>query len=101
MTTELSGVDLARQALVAAREAVRKNGGRRKEKQRPRTQVVRRDGHEPLGLGSAIGTMMAVAALPPARDEHLGEDGRAPAHRGAGHRSPLLRFGRRHDAMYG
>ncbi|WP_257584869.1 hypothetical protein [Streptomyces sp. NEAU-sy36] len=27
MSTELSGVDLARQALVAAREAAKKNGG--------------------------------------------------------------------------
>ena len=59
MSTEPSGVDLARRALVAAREAARKNGAARKEKPKRRTgAVVRRDGREPLGLGSAIGMMM-------------------------------------------
>ncbi|WP_440556759.1 DciA family protein [Streptomyces sp. SCPE 10] len=59
MSTEPSGVDLARRALVAAREAARKNGAARKEKPKRRTgTVVRRDGREPLGLGSAIGMMM-------------------------------------------
>lgn len=58
MSTELSGVDLARQALVAAREATRKNGAARKEKPKRRTgTVVRRDCREPLGLGSAISIM--------------------------------------------
>ncbi|WP_327349046.1 hypothetical protein [Streptomyces europaeiscabiei] len=53
--TELSGVDLARQALVAARETAKKNGTTRKEKPKRRTgTVVRRDGREPLGLGAAI-----------------------------------------------
>ncbi|WP_435644062.1 hypothetical protein ACR9VJ_30015 [Streptomyces sp. H49] len=59
MSTEPSGVDLARRALVAAREAARKNGAARKEKPKRRTgAVVRRDGREPLGLDSAIGMMM-------------------------------------------
>ncbi|CAL9675653.1 hypothetical protein SUDANB178_07730 (plasmid) [Streptomyces sp. enrichment culture] len=59
MTGELSGVDLARQALVAAREAARKNGGARKEKPKRRTgAVVRGDGCESLGLGSVISMMM-------------------------------------------
>jgi hypothetical protein len=66
MTTEseLSGVDLARQALVAAREAARKNGGRRKEKPKRQTgKVVRRDGRDPLGLAAAIGMMMTERGL--------------------------------------
>ncbi|GHE24345.1 DciA family protein [Streptomyces capillispiralis] len=59
MSTELSGVDLARQALVAAREAAKKNGTPRKEKPKRRTgTALRRDGREPLGLGAAIGMMM-------------------------------------------
>ncbi|MGW2599997.1 DUF721 domain-containing protein [Streptomyces klenkii] len=61
---EVSGVDLARQALVAAREAARKNGASRKEKAKRRTgTVVRRDGREPLGLGAAIGMMMTERGL--------------------------------------
>ncbi|KOG14618.1 DciA family protein [Streptomyces viridochromogenes] len=64
MSTELSGVDLARQALVAAREAAKKNGGTRKEKPKRRTgTVVRRDGREPLGLGAAIGMMMTERGM--------------------------------------
>ncbi|MFE4336719.1 hypothetical protein ACFRQM_47540 [Streptomyces sp. NPDC056831] len=64
MTTELSGVDLARQTLVAAREAARKNGASRKEKPKRRTgTVVRRDGREPLGLGSAISRMMTERGM--------------------------------------
>jgi hypothetical protein len=51
---EPSGVDLARQALFAAREAAKNNGGGQKEKPRRRTRVVRRDGRDPLGLGKAI-----------------------------------------------
>ncbi|MGW6286284.1 DciA family protein [Streptomyces sp. NPDC055107] len=60
MTTEseLSGVDLARHALLAAREAARKIGATRQKPKRPTTTAVRRDGREPLGLGSAISTMM-------------------------------------------
>ncbi|KIE24732.1 hypothetical protein LK08_22890 [Streptomyces sp. MUSC 125] len=64
MSTELSGVDLARQALVAAREAAKKNGTTRKEKPKCRTgTVVRRDGREPLGLGAAIGMMMTERGM--------------------------------------
>ncbi|MET8168843.1 DciA family protein [Streptomyces sp. NPDC005329] len=65
MSTELSGVDLARQALVAAREAAKKNGTtRKKEKPKQRTgTVVRRDGREPLGLGAAIGMMMTERGM--------------------------------------
>ncbi|MEH0449868.1 DUF721 domain-containing protein [Streptomyces sp. B21-102] len=64
MSTELSGVDLARQALVAAREAAKKNGTTRKEKPKQRTgTVVRRDGREPLGLGAAIGIMMTERGM--------------------------------------
>ncbi|CAK7288463.1 DciA family protein [Streptomyces misionensis] len=64
MSAELSGVDLARQALVAAREAARKNGAARKKKPKRRTgAVVRRDGREPLGLGSAISMMMTERGM--------------------------------------
>ncbi|WP_052489387.1 DUF721 domain-containing protein [Streptomyces sp. 150FB] len=63
MTTWHSGVDLARQALIAAREAAKKSGGTRKEKPRRRTQTVRRDGREPLGLGAAIQMMMTERGL--------------------------------------
>ncbi|MGW3563546.1 DciA family protein [Streptomyces sp. NPDC000941] len=64
MTAELSGVDLARQALIAAREAAQKNGGRRQEKpKRSRTRAVRRDGREPLGLATAISLMMTERGM--------------------------------------
>ncbi|WP_432003956.1 DciA family protein [Streptomyces sioyaensis] len=64
MTAELSGVDLARQALVSAREAAKKNGATRKAKPKRRTgTVVRRDGREPLGLGAAIGMMMTERGM--------------------------------------
>ncbi|MEU1458068.1 hypothetical protein [Streptomyces avermitilis] len=49
MTGEVSGIDLARQALASAREAAKKNGGTQKVKpKRSRAQMVRRDGREPL-----------------------------------------------------
>ncbi|MFB6807637.1 DciA family protein [Streptomyces sp. NPDC056387] len=63
MTAELSGVDLARQALVAAREAARKNGATAKKPKRRTSSGVRRDGREPLGLGSAIGMMMTERGM--------------------------------------
>lgn len=64
MTTEHGGVDLARQALVAAREAAKKNDAGRAKKPRRRTgPVVRRDGREPLGLGATIIRMMAERGL--------------------------------------
>ncbi|CAM5698079.1 hypothetical protein SMICM304S_04435 [Streptomyces microflavus] len=47
MTTEPSGVNLARQALLAAREAARKNGATAKKPKRRTTSVVRREGREP------------------------------------------------------
>ncbi|MCA1222181.1 hypothetical protein [Streptomyces sp. 8L] len=65
MTGELSGVDLARQALIAAREAAKKNGATQTKKPKRRTAVVRRDGREPLGLGAAIGMMkLSTPAAP-------------------------------------
>ncbi|OEJ21786.1 hypothetical protein AR457_40850 [Streptomyces agglomeratus] len=63
MSTELSGVDLARQALVAAREAAKKNGAARQKPKRCTGTSVRRDGREPLGLGSAIGMMMTERGM--------------------------------------
>ncbi|MGW7620757.1 DUF721 domain-containing protein [Streptomyces antimycoticus] len=64
MTTEPSGVDLARQSLAAAREQAKKNRGHRKQKPKRRTgQVVRRDGREPLGLGTAITWMMTERGM--------------------------------------
>ncbi|MET9760030.1 hypothetical protein ABZ016_13390 [Streptomyces sp. NPDC006372] len=64
MSTELSGVNLARQALVAAREAAKKNGATHTKKPKRRTgTVVRRDGREPLGLGSAISMMMTERGM--------------------------------------
>ncbi|MFC4466831.1 hypothetical protein ACFPH6_20245 [Streptomyces xiangluensis] len=46
------------------REAAKKNGAARKEKPKRRTgTVVRRDGREPLGLGTAIGLMMAERGM--------------------------------------
>ncbi|MFJ8546291.1 DciA family protein [Streptomyces sp. NPDC093586] len=64
MSTEPSGVDLARQALVAAREAAKKNGGAQTKKPKRRTgTVVRRDGCEPLGLGAVIGMMMTERGM--------------------------------------
>lgn len=61
--TELSRVDLARQALLAAREAARKNGATTKKPKRRTGTAVRRDGREPLGLGSAIGMMMTERGM--------------------------------------
>ncbi|MFJ7209488.1 DUF721 domain-containing protein [Streptomyces sp. NPDC098789] len=63
MTGELSGIDLARQALVAAREAARKSGATTRKPKRRTGTVVRRDGREPLGLGSAISRMMTERAM--------------------------------------
>ncbi|MFH9425440.1 DUF721 domain-containing protein [Streptomyces sp. NPDC017529] len=64
MTGELSGVDLARQALAAAREAAKKNSATRTKKPKQRTgTAVRHDGREPLGLGAAIGMMMTERGM--------------------------------------
>ncbi|MER7050297.1 DUF721 domain-containing protein [Streptomyces jumonjinensis] len=60
---EVFGVDLARVALRAAMEAARKNGSAPKVKKKPRTgTAVRRDGREPMGLGAAIGALIAERA---------------------------------------
>jgi Dna[CI] antecedent, DciA len=62
MNGEVSGVDLARVALRGAREAARKNGAGRTAKPKRRAPVSRRDGREPLGLGDAIGALIAERA---------------------------------------
>ncbi|WP_331758363.1 DUF721 domain-containing protein [Streptomyces anulatus] len=54
---------LARQALLAAWEAASRNGATRQKPKRRTTAVVRRDGREPLGLGSAIGMMMTERGM--------------------------------------
>jgi hypothetical protein len=54
VTCELNGVDLARQALAAAREAAQKNGATRTAKSKQRTgTVLRRASREPLGPSAA------------------------------------------------
>ncbi|WP_410540548.1 DUF721 domain-containing protein [Streptomyces sp. KL2] len=64
MSTEPSGGDLARQALIAAREAAKKNGtGRAKKPKRHSGTAPRRGGREPLGLGAAIGMMMTERGM--------------------------------------
>ncbi|MGA5498749.1 DUF721 domain-containing protein [Streptomyces cinereoruber] len=60
---ELSGVDLARQALLAAREAAKKNGAAWQKPKRRTGTALRRDGREPLGLGAAITMMMTERGL--------------------------------------
>ncbi|MFC8492980.1 hypothetical protein ACFUJU_19695 [Streptomyces sp. NPDC057235] len=60
---ELSGVDLARQALLAAREAAKKSEAQTKKPKRRSGTAVRRDGREPLGLGAAITMMMTERGL--------------------------------------
>ncbi|MEU2655990.1 hypothetical protein ABZ615_11760 [Streptomyces sp. NPDC007325] len=54
---DLSGVDLARQALLAARTAAKKNGAQTKKPKRRTGTTLRRDSREPLGPGAAITTM--------------------------------------------
>ncbi|MFF9425595.1 DciA family protein [Streptomyces sp. NPDC014746] len=60
---ELSGVDLARQALLAAREAAKSNGAARQKPKRRTAATLRRDGREPLGLAAAITMMMTERGL--------------------------------------
>ncbi|MFF7780417.1 DUF721 domain-containing protein [Streptomyces tanashiensis] len=62
-TPDPSGVDLARQALLAAREAAKKRGTARQDKPRRRTRIVPRDGRDPLGLGTAVSLMMTERGL--------------------------------------
>nr|WP_245770337.1 hypothetical protein [Streptomyces radiopugnans] len=83
MSTEPSGADLARQALIAAREAAKKNGTGRTKKPKRRTGTApRRDGREPLGLGTAISMMMTERGMTPVAEAGAGdvEDGAQPLH---------------------
>ncbi len=59
----MSGVDLARQALLTALKAAKRNGATRQKPKRRATTVVRRDGRELLGLGSAINRMMTERGM--------------------------------------
>ncbi|MGC4918605.1 DciA family protein [Streptomyces albogriseolus] len=60
---ELSGVDLARVALHAAREAARKRGeSEARAPRRRRTRVVQRDGREPAGFAAVLQGLMADRA---------------------------------------
>jgi hypothetical protein len=61
---ELSGVDLARVALYAAREAAKARGETvtRKAKRRTRTAAARRDGREPTGFAAVLQGLMADRA---------------------------------------
>ncbi|MEU0119095.1 hypothetical protein ABZ137_36810 [Streptomyces bobili] len=62
-TPQLSGVDLARVALRAAKVVAQKNGGGRTAQPKTRTtSVVRRGGREPMGLGAAIGALVTERA---------------------------------------
>ncbi|MFH0246171.1 DciA family protein [Streptomyces sp. HK10] len=69
MTTDTSaqpsGVDLARVALHAAREAARKNGGAtesRRPRRRPRPPRRHADGRDPMGFGAVIQGLIADRA---------------------------------------
>ncbi|MGA4846637.1 hypothetical protein ACOBQB_10340 [Streptomyces sp. G5(2025)] len=62
-TPQPSGVDLARQAFLAAREAARRNGAARQDKPPHRTRIVPCDGRDSLGLGAAISLMMTERGL--------------------------------------
>ncbi|MFH8470356.1 DciA family protein [Streptomyces sp. NPDC017991] len=60
---ELSGVDLARVALHAAREAARKRGETEaRMPRRPNQHVVKRDGREPSGFAAVLQGLMAERA---------------------------------------
>ncbi|MFF8513220.1 DUF721 domain-containing protein [Streptomyces sp. NPDC015492] len=58
----LSGADLARQALLAAREAAKTRGAAR-QKPRRRTTTIVRDARAPLDFNTAIGMMMTERGL--------------------------------------
>ncbi|WP_432089112.1 DUF721 domain-containing protein [Streptomyces sp. bgisy095] len=60
---ETSGVDLAHQALLAAREAAKAKRSEVRQKPRRRTTTVVRDGRAPIGFGAAIGMMMTERGL--------------------------------------
>lgn len=57
-----SGVDLARIALRAAREAARKTGSRTAKSRLRAGATVRRDEREPMGLGTALGALITERA---------------------------------------
>ncbi|MER5747127.1 DUF721 domain-containing protein [Streptomyces sp. NPDC002225] len=61
--SELSGVDLARQVLIAAREAAKKNGSTPRKPKRRISTAVRHGGREPYGLGAAISMMMTERGM--------------------------------------
>ncbi|MFJ2170382.1 DUF721 domain-containing protein [Streptomyces griseofuscus] len=84
---QLSGPDLARVALCAAKAAAQKNGGGQKAKSKPRPiRTVRRDGREPIGLGAAIGALVTERAWElPAAGASLRERWAAIAPELAGH----------------
>lgn len=63
MSTELSGVDLARQALLAAQATAKKTGAGARRPKRCTGTTMRRDGREPLGLGAAITAMMTEGGM--------------------------------------
>ncbi|MFD3567400.1 DUF721 domain-containing protein [Streptomyces sp. NPDC058667] len=60
---ETSGVDLARQALLAAREAAKARKTEARQKPKRRTTTIVRDGRTPLAFGTAIGMMMTERGL--------------------------------------
>ncbi|MFC7795721.1 DciA family protein [Streptomyces cinereoruber] len=60
---QTSGVDLARQALLAAREAAKTKKSEVRQKPRRQTTTVVRDGRAPLAFGMAIGMMMTERGL--------------------------------------
>lgn len=60
---EMSGVDLARQALLGARHAAKTKKTDARQKPKRRTTVVVRDGRHPLAFGTAIGIMMTERGL--------------------------------------
>ncbi|MFJ4343130.1 DciA family protein [Streptomyces sp. NPDC088915] len=60
---QTSGVDLARQALLAAREAAKAKKSEVRQKPRRRTTTVVRDGRAPLAFGTAINMMMTERGL--------------------------------------
>ncbi|GGV89904.1 DciA family protein [Streptomyces massasporeus] len=61
--SQLSGVDLARVALRAAKAAAQTNGCGRTVQPKPRTtRVTRRDGREPMGLGATIDALVTERA---------------------------------------
>ncbi|GAA3086483.1 hypothetical protein GCM10020000_86450 [Streptomyces olivoverticillatus] len=60
---EPSGIDLARVALKAAREAAKKKGASaRRTRPQPRRRSPRADGRDPVGLGAALESLVAARA---------------------------------------